>query len=643
MSHTPKPSWKETLWSWYESFELLPIKVLRHTVRVYARLTGWKFVAALGLFHVGLIFALEYAIVRSRLALDDIIAPVIKNFYGIDKIIEEDKEAQSTAQFDQFIDGFKTLLMPIMKIISLSLLQSAVDSFTSLFLSNRIQNETERQIFKEQVILSASKDPKIREQLPLIISDTSAMCTNYSRLASSAATAVVTGSLSIHAVVSYSRPLHPLFPAPDLLVYTLGGNIFMQGLFYVMSGKSAKYQQQASNEHVLKSNHFHSAVHQGKAASQQKAENSMHIKHRNWQQRIVRLSAKGMALDISQSSLQYLQTRALGLFYFYLIAHKLYDASIPLAEQEASFTHLHQVGSSVAWFRQNSTTVKSLEHVTGRVENFLDHVERVENHHPNFFWQEQSLTSGDMMRVKDLTLKAGERTLFEHQNLSFQMSERILITGRSGEGKSSLLSKMMGLVHDGIDAEGQILVQKGAFVKMMAQEDFWPDSEKLLDIVSLPYRLEGRARTEFRNALKNNMKLVGLAEGRITDFLHEECDDGEIFPWNNKLSGGEKKKAMLAGILTLEPQILILDEAFNGLDAESVKWIQDMLKTHLPDATIISIDHHGLDHHRLSDFYKTHYELKHGEFTPKWLRPPSTYVKDPAETSLATRTRSNSF
>jgi ABC-type uncharacterized transport system fused permease/ATPase subunit len=74
-------------------------------------------------------------------------------------------------------------------------------------------------------------------------------------------------------------------------------------------------------------------------------------------------------------------------------------------------------------------------------------------------------------------------------------------------------------------------------------------------------------------------------EAGLIDMLHAKKD------WNTILSGGQKRKISILGAILKRPDIVILDEVFNGLDSTSVKNAQRMLKTYLPKTLMLIVDH----------------------------------------------------
>lgn len=102
-------------------------------------------------------------------------------------------------------------------------------------------------------------------------------------------------------------------------------------------------------------------------------------------------------------------------------------------------------------------------------------------------------------------------------------------------------------------------------------------------------------------------------EARVKALLHEIAiddrgEDGLVADlyaekdWATILSGGQKRKVALIGTILKQPNIVILDEVFNGLDEASIRTAQRMLKQYLPDTLMLIVDHHYADNnYELSD------------------------------------------
>ena len=161
-----------------------------------------------------------------------------------------------------------------------------------------------------------------------------------------------------------------------------------------------------------------------------------------------------------------------------------------------------------------------------------------------------------------------EHVALKGVNFSAEEGECIAVIGHTGSGKSTLIQHFNGLMRpesgkviiDGEDLSSKKLDLKALRRKvgLVFQNPEDQIFEKIIgdDIAYGPFKL-GLPLKEVRERVKWAMGVVGL------DF--EEMKDRQTFA----LSGGQKRKVALAGILALKPKVLVLDEPTAGLDPRS--------------------------------------------------------------------------
>ena len=157
-------------------------------------------------------------------------------------------------------------------------------------------------------------------------------------------------------------------------------------------------------------------------------------------------------------------------------------------------------------------------------------------------------------------------------SLEASAPEWLLLEGRSGIGKSTLLRVLAGLwpYHGGhFDINGSFL--------FIPQRPYLPHGS-LRDTISYPHPCRLADDT-----LRDILQHIGL--GSLKNRLDEAAE------WHSRLSGGEQQRLSLARALAARPQILFLDEATNQLDDESALALMRMLKTELPDTLVVGISH----------------------------------------------------
>jgi len=162
-------------------------------------------------------------------------------------------------------------------------------------------------------------------------------------------------------------------------------------------------------------------------------------------------------------------------------------------------------------------------------------------------------------------------------HLEVYRGEAVGLIGRTGSGKSTLVQHLNGLLRPReagqVQMDGQDLSDPGVDVRRVRQRVglvFQHPEQQLFerlvgDDVAFGLKKLGMAREQRRERVRWAMEAVGL------DF--EEFKDRYTF----SLSGGEMRKAALAGVLALRPEVLILDESTSGLDPRSRREVLERL------------------------------------------------------------------
>ena len=150
-----------------------------------------------------------------------------------------------------------------------------------------------------------------------------------------------------------------------------------------------------------------------------------------------------------------------------------------------------------------------------------------------------------IIQVKNLTHTYGAGTPFQrnavdHMSFEVQEGEFLGIIGHTGSGKSTLIQHLNGLLQP---TEGQILLHG---------KDIWAEPTVYKDIAFGPAN-QGKTGEELDHAVREAAKLVGIRDEQL-----------EKSPF--ELSGGQKRRVALAGVLAMEPEVLVLDEPTAGLD-----------------------------------------------------------------------------
>lgn len=214
-----------------------------------------------------------------------------------------------------------------------------------------------------------------------------------------------------------------------------------------------------------------------------------------------------------------------------------------------------------------------------------------------------------MLTVKGLTkIQAGERVL---NNVSFSLGEgqKAALVGENGVGKSTLLRILAGT--DTPD-RGQVTLPNRVLLGFLPQEELPESDERLLPFLRRMAGLgalerEMQALEASLDIPENHARFEILAEEyrrlggydfdkrakRVLRGLRLEGIDQARRV--NELSGGERRKAALAGVLLRGVDLLLLDEPTNNLDLSALRWLENHLKHSHATVLVASHDRSFLD------------------------------------------------
>ncbi len=220
-------------------------------------------------------------------------------------------------------------------------------------------------------------------------------------------------------------------------------------------------------------------------------------------------------------------------------------------------------------------------------------------------------------------LKLDDHIIVSMPHLELALGENYLITGPSGQGKTSTLIDLKQGVMGALSSTGTILlpIVEGHVAKVVFidQKLYLPPQATLLETLYYPSILTTENKAGIREQVIEFMQALDMDE-----FIHDTAASqgllSRLDSASFKLSGGQAKKTAFIQAFFAEPDILILDESFTGLDAQSLTKVQSFLTTYLPKATILSVDHEG-NHHNDSHFYDIELHFEGGSVNQAPLSP----------------------
>ena len=203
-----------------------------------------------------------------------------------------------------------------------------------------------------------------------------------------------------------------------------------------------------------------------------------------------------------------------------------------------------------------------------------------------------------LIQLQRVDFSVGGPLLLEHVDLSIEANERVCIVGRNGEGKSTLLKLIAG---DLKPDDGEVRVQNGVVVARMAQEVPQDTSGSVFDVVAAGLGDLGQLLARYHHLLaEQDMDALGEVQAQI-EARHGWDLDRRVadvlvrldLPSETDfaaLSGGMKRRVLLAQALVRKPDVLLLDEPTNHLDIEAIGWLEGFLKSFAGSIVFITHD-----------------------------------------------------
>jgi len=197
-----------------------------------------------------------------------------------------------------------------------------------------------------------------------------------------------------------------------------------------------------------------------------------------------------------------------------------------------------------------------------------------------------------LISLQEINLAFSGPLIFDCLNLQLEPGERIALLGRNGAGKTTLMKVMSG--QQQVD-DGKVIVQKGIQVTLLPQEVPVDISGTVFDIVlsglglraellSQHHHLTHRLQTQQSPELLRQLdalqdKLDHTDSWNVNKHVEEVIAKMKLDPDSDfsRLSGGQKRRALLAKALVLKPEVLLLDEPTNHLDIDSMLWLEGFL------------------------------------------------------------------
>jgi ATP-binding cassette subfamily F protein uup len=178
-----------------------------------------------------------------------------------------------------------------------------------------------------------------------------------------------------------------------------------------------------------------------------------------------------------------------------------------------------------------------------------------------------------LLSLLDVSLSFGGPTILEDLNLQVNVGERVCLLGRNGSGKSTLMRVITGELKPD---RGEVFRQPGSLFTQLTQEVPTDVHGPVHDLVASGLRPAGEHDEAWQRELRIEQLLERMQLDPHVDYT--------------ALSGGLKRRALLARALAGEPDLLLLDEPTNHLDLDSILWLENFLLGEKPSLLFVTHD-----------------------------------------------------
>lgn len=269
-------------------------------------------------------------------------------------------------------------------------------------------------------------------------------------------------------------------------------------------------------------------------------------------------------------------TQGVQLLPLMLQAPRFFAGQATIGDMHQTVQAFNRLQRALSFFRNFYEAFTAYQARLERLNGFFSSMEKSKtDKKPEFHTLEQ----GIILQNVALFL-ADNRKLIDNVNVELVQGDRLLIQGKSGCGKTSLLRLLAGLWR--FDATGVVKLPPKQQMMFVPQRPYLPQGT-LKQAICYPKFLQDNNQEIYENELTKILQYCKL--DYLSDKLHEQDN------WQQRLSSGELQRIAFVRMLLAKPQVLLLDEVTSALDELTEAYLYQLLIKTLPQTLIISIGH----------------------------------------------------
>ena len=204
------------------------------------------------------------------------------------------------------------------------------------------------------------------------------------------------------------------------------------------------------------------------------------------------------------------------------------------------------------------------------------------------------------LEVKDITKSFGDKEILKGISFSVESGKALGLLGRNGAGKTTTIRILMDVFHSN---SGEILLDGKKFDPRKVQIGYLPEERGLYP------------KREILEQMVYLARLRGVSKKQAVENSKKWLERMQVLQYEKKLletlSKGNQQKVLLASTLVCDPDFVILDEPFSGLDPVNSQILQEVVRELIAEGKIVIFSSHQMSY--VEEFCEDVVIINHGE------------------------------